>query len=389
MRAWTIPILGVVALSLAAPPIADARPRFGPAVLLGAVAAPLGMFGGGSRYSARHHRRSAARANDQRGDSDLRAERRPAAGAFGAAATPVFWPDASADLVDYLLFPRGRDERFWAYGYGAIVGAAFAGSLVDEARVLRGRRLATGDETVLPREPDLSTTLCDRSATDADAVLARIEQAIAPDPSQREVLDRLRSALAQASERIKSTCPAALPATLAQRLKAIQDRIWAMRDGLLTIRLPLEKFYDSLTGEQQWRLQREQPDARETAGRPLDALTQMCGGRAAASTEASLRAIERAVQPGEPQRASFEALRLRSAAMARLIAESCPTYPLIGHLGRLDAAADRLDVMLFAVMTMSPVLQDFYDSLDDRQKRSLGRALRQIEQSPGMAAGRS
>jgi LTXXQ motif family protein len=389
MRAWTIPILGAVALSLAAPPIADARPRFGPAVLLGAIAAPLGMFGGGSRYSARHHRRSAARANDQRGDGDTRLERRPAASAFGAAAAPVFWPDASADLVDYLLFPSGRDERFWAYGYGAIVGAAFAGSLADEARVPRGRRLATGDETLLPGEPDLSASLCDRSATDADALIARIEQAIAPNPSQRELLDRLRSALAQASERIKSTCPAALPATPAQRLKAIQDRIWAMRDGLLTIRLPLEKFYDSLTGEQQWRLQREQPDARETAGRPLDAPTQMCGASAAAATEASLRAIGRAVQPAEPQLASFEALRLRSAAMARLIAESCPTYPLLGHMGRFDAAADRLDVMLFAVMTMSPVLQDFHDSLDDRQKRNLGRALRQLEQSPGMAAPRS
>src|SRR5262245_50661440 len=216
MRAWTISILGAVALSLAAPPTAGALPRFGPAVLLGAVAAPLGMFGGGSRYSARHHRRSAARANDQRGDSDTRAERRPAPSAFGAAAAPVFWPDASADLVDYLLFPRGSDERFWTYGYGAIVGAAFVGSLADEARAPRGRRLATGDETVLPREPDLSASLCDRSATDADALIARIEQAIAPNPSQRELLDRLRSALAQASEGIKSSCPAALPATPAR-----------------------------------------------------------------------------------------------------------------------------------------------------------------------------
>jgi LTXXQ motif family protein len=389
MRAWTIPILGAVALSLAAPPIADARPRFGPAVLLGAVAAPLGMFGGGSRYLARHHRRSAARANDQRGDSDSRAERRPAAGAFGAAPAPVFWPDASADLVDYLLFPRGRDERFWAYGYGAIVGAAFAGSLADEARVLRGRRLATGDETLLPRDPELSASLCDRSATDADAVLARIEQAIAPDPSQREVLDRLRSALAQASERIKSACPAALPATLAQRLKAIQDRIWAMRDGLLTIRLPLEKFYDSLSGEQHWRLQRDQPDARETAARSADARVQMCGTPAAMAAEVSMRAIERAVRPAQEQRASFEALRLRSAAMAQLIGNSCPTYPLLGHMDRFAAAADRLDVMLFAVMTMSSALQDFYDSLDDRQKRALGRALRQLEQSPGAAGARS
>jgi len=389
MRAWTIPILGVVALSLAAPPIADARPRFGPAVLLGAVAAPLGMFGGGSRYSARHHRRGAARANDQRGDSDLRAERRPAAGAFGAAATPVFWPDASADLADYLLFPKGRDERFWAYSYGAIVGAAFAGSLADEARVLRGRRLAAGDETVLPREPDALIGRCDRNAMDADALIARIEQAIAPTSSQRDILEQLRTALAAAAERINSSCPAAIPATLAQRLKAVQDRIWAMRDGLLTIRLPLETFYGSLSGEQHWRLQREQPDAREGAPKAADASAPMCSVPEAASIEALMRAMARAVRLAPEQRASFEPLRLRSLAMAQLIADSCPTYPLLGDMDRLAAAADRLDVMLFAVMSMSQALENFYDSLDDRQKRALGRAFRPLEPPAGAGGGRS
>jgi hypothetical protein len=389
MRAWTIPILGVVALSLAAPPIADARPRFGPAVLLGAVAAPLGMFGGGSRYSARHHRRSAARANDQRGDSDLRVERRPAAGAFGAAAAPVFWPDASADLADYLLFPKGRDERFWAYGYGAIVGAAFAGSLADEARVLRGRRLAAGDETVLPREPDASIGRCDRNAMDADARIARIEQAIAPTSSQRDILEQFRTALAAAAERINSSCPAAIPATLAQRLKAVQDRIWAMRDGLLTIRLPLETFYGSLSGEQHWRLQREQPDAREGAPKAADASAPMCSVPAAASVEALMRAMARAVRLAPEQRASFEPLRLRSLAMAQLIADSCPTYPLLGDMDRLAAASDRLDVMLFAVMSMSQALQDFYDSLDDRQKRALAGAFRPLGPPAGAGGGRS
>src|SRR5262245_2478597 len=162
MRAWTIPILGTVALSLAAPPVADARPRFGPAVLLGAMAAPLGMFAGGSRHSARYYRRGTTR--DQGNEGNARADRRAPLGALSAASTPVFWPDASADLVDYLIFPRGQDERFWAYGYGAIVAAALAGSLADEARVPRGRRLATGDETVLPREPDASIGRCDRNA---------------------------------------------------------------------------------------------------------------------------------------------------------------------------------------------------------------------------------
>ena len=43
--------------------------------------------------------------------------------------------------------------------------------------------------------------------------------------------------------------------------------------------------------------------------------------------------------------------------------------------------------MLFAVMTMSPALQDFYESLDDKQKTGLDRALRQIRKSTAGAGG--
>ena len=388
MRAWTIPILGAVAFSLAAPPIADARPRFGPAMLLGAMAAPLGMFAGGSRHSVRYYRRGTTRpSNDQGDEGNARADRRAAPGALSTASAPVFWPDASTDLVDYLIFPRGKGDRFWAYDYGTIVAVAFAGSLADEARVLRGRRVADGGATVLQSEPDAGR--CDRNAMDADALIARIGQAIAPISSQRDVLEQLRTALAAAAERINSSCSAAIPATPAQRVKAVQDRIWAMRDGLLTIRLPLEKFYGSLSGEQQWRLQREQPDAREGAPQAADASAPMCNVRAAASVQALMRGIERAARLAPEQRAGFEPLRLRSLAMAQLIADSCPTYPLLGDMDRLAAAADRLDVMLFAVMSMSQGLQDFYDSLDDRQKRALGRAFRPLEPPAGTAAGRS
>jgi hypothetical protein len=50
-------------------------------------------------------------------------------------------------------------------------------------------------------------------------------------------------------------------------------------------------------------------------------------------------------------------------------------------MGRFAAAMDRLDVMLFAVMSMSPALQDFYESLDDKQKTSLNRAIGQTRRS--------
>jgi hypothetical protein len=101
----------------------------------------------------------------------------------------------------------------------------------------------------------------------------------------------------------------------------------------------------------------------------------------AAFADGSMRMIERALRPTEQQRTSLDALRLRSGGMAQLIASSCPTYPLLGHVDRFAAATDRLDVMLFAVMTMGPALQEFYGSLDDKQKAGLDRALRQMRKA--------
>src|SRR5262249_30406296 len=175
--------------------------------------------------------------------------------------------------------------------------------------------------------------------------------------------------------------------TVAERLKVIQDRIWAMHDALLTIRLPFETFYDSLTDEQRQRVRREEPKSAELAvggseERETDPRAPTCSQPAAGTADWILRAIARAARPSEQQqRAGLEALRLRSAAMAQLIASSCPSNAHLDPMARFAAAKDRLDVMLFVVMSMSPVLPQFYDSLDDKQKAGLTQALRQARRS--------
>jgi hypothetical protein len=391
MRPWTIPILGAIVLSLALPSSADARLRFGPGAVLGAVVGlSVGAMFGGLRHSSRHHRRGATRPSVNRRSAGVaRIERRSAVSAPrpavsaprpAASAPPermvspertaaVFWPDAAADLVEYVFFPKGSN-RFWAHGYDTVVDAAFAASDADDQRVPRSRPAANQvSDAALPAKAPLSSAdLCSSTsaAADANALIERIEQAIAPSASQRNVLEQLRAALAQAIERIKATCPTALPTTLAGRLNAIQDRIWAMHDALLTIRLPLENFYNSLTDE---------PNSRETGSNVAGERAQMCAEPAAGIADSTMRAIERAARPTEQQRAGLEALRLRSAAMAQLIASSCPTHPLPGHMDRFAAVTDRLGVMLFAVMSVSPLLQDFYDSLNEQQKTGLNQAL--------------
>jgi hypothetical protein len=436
MRPRTIPIIAAVAFSLAVPSNADARPRFGPAALLGAVVA--GSFGamfGGFRHSSRHHRRSATHPSvGQRSARAARMERRAALSAHRpsarapavpttapppertapvapeqAAALPpdqtaalpperatsippertaaIFWPDAARDLVEYVLLPAGND-RFWAYGYDAIVQTAFAPSDVDDRRGPRNRPAANqvSDATSPATAPFSSSDLCGNVAADAgaDALIERIGRAVEPTASQRDALERLRTAVAQAIERIQATCPAVPPATLAQRLTAIQDRIWAMHDALLTLRLPFEDFSNSLTDEQQRRWRGGAPGGADAT----DGRAQTCAEPAAGIADRIMRAIEPAARSAGQQRAGLEALRLNSAAMAKLVAGSCPADPLLSPMGRFAAATDRLDVMLFAAMSMSPALQQLYDSLDDKQKAGLNRALRQGRPS-GPAGGRS
>jgi LTXXQ motif family protein len=427
MRPRTIPILAAVALSLAVPSHADARLRFGPAALLGVVAGSFGAMFGGFRHSARHHRRSATHASvGPRSARAARIERRTGAGASRpalsatapavsaappkasappeqaappeqtAAAPPertaaIFWPDAADDLVGYVLFPKGND-RFWAHGYDSIVAAAFAASDADDRRAKRSPLAGNqvSDAASPAQAPLASAELCGSTpaAADADGLIERIERLIEPSASQRDALEQLRAALAQTIERINATCPAAAPATLTERLAAIQNRIWAMRDALLTLRLPLENFYSSLTDEQQRRLRRDEPVSQELAANVTDGRAQTCAEPAAGIADGIMRAIGRAAPPSGPQRAGLDALRLNSAAVAKLVAGSCPSDPRPDPMGRFAAATDRVDVMLFAVMNMGPALQQLYDSLDDKQKTGLSRALRQVRQ-PGGAGGRS
>ena len=415
MRPWTLPIVGAVALSLAIPSAAQARLRFGPGAVLGAFA---GAMFGGFHYAGRHHhrravmhasagprngahfqRRAAARrsvavapqppANPPQAPQDTSAQRAPER----TAAT--FWPDAAADLADYVLLPSGN-SRFWTHGYDSIVEAAFAGSDAADQGGARARAAAPRlSDAGAPNTPVASADLCGATSASADQSIEKIDRAVEPNSSQRDALEELRGALARAIERIATSCPAAMPVSLAQRLKAIQDRIWAMHDALLTIRLPFERFYDVLGEEQRQRLRGEAPPpadvaANATEGRghgTADGRGEICVEPSAGVADWMMRAIERAA-PGEQQRGGVEAMRMQSAAMARLVAASCPSDPRPDAMGRVAAATDRLDVMLFAVMSVSPMLQQFYDSLDDRQKAGLARALRQARRS-GAIGGRS
>ena len=77
--------------------------------------------------------------------------------------------------------------------------------------------------------------------------------------------------------------------------------------------------------------------------------------------------IENKVKPTDAQRASLTALQDAAAKAADILKSSCPpdarTPP-----ARLAAVGTRLDVMLQAIGTVRPALDNFYGSLTDEQK---------------------
>jgi hypothetical protein len=420
MRPWAVPLVGAVTLSLVIPATSQARPRFGPAAVLGVMTAPLGLVLGGvpHGFGSRHHPRSqSARADEPGSVEPVRAEpvraeparadpvvTQPAAPVqlvAGARPDPtaVYWPFAADDLVEYVIFPRGNDDRFWAYGYGSILYGAFVAADADNGRRNRAIAAAAGDRHVAAidgnaggKAAEFSADPCGsgRAQATADGVVERITQAIAPSASQRELLGELRTALTRAIDRIKAACPAITPATPGQRMKAIEDRIGALRDALLTLHVPFERLSASLSDEQLWRLQRDgaPADVATTGGterraeerRGEERRRETCGEQAGMA-EWPMRAIDRALRPTEQQRAALDGLRMRLMGMGQLVASSCPNYPLLGATGRIAAAGDRLNVMLFTVVTLGPTLVEFYDSLSDKQKAALARVIRQYQRS--------
>src|SRR5262245_10555459 len=386
MRWWTIPILGTVAFSLTIPAPADARVRFGPGAVFGALA---GAMFGGLRPSFSHPRRAPA-AKERATTGDSAPSKEPArsvetepvekavvAGLPVSWEGPVFWPHAANDMFEYAFAPNGIGERFWAHG--TILLGIFADT--PPPRSARAAFAATertadaaSDTTGAVQSP-IDNCGGAQAASSPDAIVARIERAVEPTARQREALESLRAALAQASDTIKSACPTSMPTTPLERLAAMQDRVWAMRDAVLTIRMPLERFYHPLEAQQKASLNNADPS--ETTGYAGDGLESASACSFAASAMGNMRGIERILRPTKEQRASLQALQMRVAGLTHLIVSSCPAQSPDNPLDRLSAAGDRLTVMLFAVMSMSPPLQSFYDSLSDAQKTALSKALSQ------------
>ncbi len=119
---------------------------------------------------------------------------------------------------------------------------------------------------------------------------------------------------------------------------------------------------------------RPQGSRYSAVGRPQDSRggrsvgADLCTGQTAGLTDWPIERIAQTVEPNDAQRTVLDELRDATARALDILKAACPAALPSTPTGRIEAMRQRLDAMLQAVRTVRPVVEKFYQSLNDEQK---------------------
>src|SRR5262249_18875048 len=91
-------------------------------------------------------------------------------------------------------------------------------------------------------------------------------------------------------------------------------------------------------------------------------------GQTAGLTDWPIERIAQTVEPNDAQRAVLDELKAATAQALDILKAACPAALPSTPTGRIEAMHQRLGAMLEAVRTVRPVVEKFYQSLNDEQK---------------------
>jgi hypothetical protein len=300
--------------------------------------------------------------DEARGRSGVTASAQARLGTVG----PLAWPTAYEDVVGFTLWPKEYGERLRVHGIGDVLSTAFASSTAIAARTQQAR----ADD---PSKAPVPATCGSVDLTANDWPIAQITSAVELNDTQRLALDQFKTALSDAVSAIKSTCRNDTNLAPVERLRVMQNALWAVHDAAQLIRAPLASFYDSLdAGQKQKFAAPVQPQAGARAP-SRDEMARMCD---LPTADAPIRQIEQSVRPTKAQRSSLEALQKKSFEMGQFLMASCLKPMPATPAERLDAAADRLTAVIFAASNLNMALNDFTSQLSDEQKTRLNSMVR-------------
>jgi len=341
------------------------------------------------RFAARFHnnadpRAQVALAARLNGWAPRNAWRHRVRAAFIPWLGPVFWPYAYADIFDYTFWPSAYDDAYWAYAYDDFVDTLFwdvgnpysaYASIAPEGTLENGSAMV-GSSRLRERSglsPQALRQLCSNPEKGVTAwPFADITRVVRPTGEQRDLLDQLKRAAAQAAETLKNSCSDNYALTPPGRLQAMINRISATLEAVRIVRPPLEAFYDSLSDEQQARFNSLGPQLpsspEDQSQQEANANREGCGAPKASLTQLPIERITAVLHPTGAQKDALDRLSAATEKSVRVLQKACPYEVPLTPVGRLQAMEKRLSAMLEAANLVQPPLNDFYASLSSEQK---------------------
>jgi hypothetical protein len=294
---------------------------------------------------------------------------------------PVFWPYAYSDIFDYTFWPYAYDPGYWAYAYDDFVDTVFWG---DESPYSAYAMLGpepggefAGYASPARQRPSADTQTLRQLCGDPDKgvtawPLASITRAVRPTPAQRALLDELRTAAAKAADVFKQSCADTYAMTPPGRLRAMTNRVSATLEAVRIVRPALEKFYNSLSDEQQARFNALGPHVGERPPQQpeqdANAQSESCGQPKSSLTQLPIERIEAVVHPAGKQKEELDRLGAATRKAVQGLQAACPDEVPLTPVGRLQAMEKRLEAMLEAANRVQPALDEFYAELSSEQK---------------------
>lgn len=252
----------------------------------------------------------------------------------------LLYPRLALPAIDAAIFSPSEAPR-WPFDYQSIFATAFA-----------------------KVSPQQGSQQCQQQPDVATATIARIRAGLATADTQMPVLQKLGSALRDASASLAASCTATVPAQPVARSQFMATQIGKLASAIGAVQQPLTDFQQSLDDEQRARfaVMISVPSASRQ-NQPI----QNCGGNPAAMG-ASIDQIDHAVQPTGAQRDALTDLKQALNRAAGDFDALCQTPMPPTAPSRLEAIKARLDATSQAISSIQSALADFEAKLSDDQK---------------------